>query len=40
MLYAAPDADIETLKQQLLELKQRYEVQQKHWRCWNNVYGK
>ncbi|MGK9527434.1 hypothetical protein O6482_25210, partial [Salmonella enterica subsp. enterica] len=29
MLYAAPDADIETLKQQLLELKQRYEVQQK-----------
>ncbi|WP_025857281.1 transporter [Pseudomonas sp. CHM02] len=29
MLYAAPDADIETLKQELLELKQRYEVQQK-----------
>jgi hypothetical protein len=28
-LYAAPDADIETLKQELLELKQRYEVQQK-----------
>lgn len=29
MLYAAPDADIEALKQELLELKQRYEVQQK-----------
>ncbi|WP_455827293.1 hypothetical protein [Pseudomonas graminis] len=29
MLYAAPDADIESLKQELLELKQRYEVQQK-----------
>jgi len=29
MLYAAPDADIETLKQELLELKQRYDVQQK-----------
>ncbi|MCR4538223.1 hypothetical protein NUV89_07440 [Pseudomonas sp. 18.1.10] len=29
MLYAAPDADIETLKQELLQLKQRYEVQQK-----------
>ena len=29
MLHAAPDADIETLKQELLELKQRYEVQQK-----------
>ncbi|PMX15446.1 MULTISPECIES: hypothetical protein [unclassified Pseudomonas] len=29
ILYAAPDADIETLKQELLELKQRYEVQQK-----------
>lgn len=28
-LYAAPDTDIETLKQELLELKQRYEVQQK-----------
>ncbi|AIB36379.1 MULTISPECIES: transporter [Pseudomonas] len=29
VLYAAPDADIETLKQELLELKQRYDVQQK-----------
>ncbi len=29
MLYAAPDADIETLKRELLELKQRYEMQQK-----------
>lgn len=29
MLQAAPDADIEALKQELLELKQRYEVQQK-----------
>ncbi|MCK1783020.1 hypothetical protein L9Z73_01165 [Pseudomonas sp. TNT11] len=29
MLYAAPDTDIDTLKQELLELKQRYEVQQK-----------
>ncbi len=29
LLYAAPDADIESLKQELLELKQRYEVQQK-----------
>ncbi|AZF05852.1 autotransporter outer membrane beta-barrel domain-containing protein [Pseudomonas sp. R5-89-07] len=29
VLYAAPDADIDTLKQELLELKQRYEVQQK-----------
>ena len=29
MLQAAPDADIETLKQELLELKQRYDVQQK-----------
>lgn len=29
LLYAAPDADIETLKQELLALKQRYEVQQK-----------
>lgn len=29
LLYAAPDADIATLKQELLELKQRYEVQQK-----------
>ncbi|WP_248751244.1 hypothetical protein [Pseudomonas sp. MWU15-20650] len=29
MLYAAPDADIDTLKKELLELKQRYEVQQK-----------
>jgi hypothetical protein len=29
MLQAAPDADVETLKQELLELKQRYEVQQK-----------
>jgi len=28
-LYAAPDTDIDTLKQELLELKQRYEVQQK-----------
>ncbi|MCO7571892.1 MULTISPECIES: hypothetical protein [Pseudomonas chlororaphis group] len=28
-LQAAPDADVETLKQELLELKQRYEVQQK-----------
>lgn len=29
VLYAAPDADIETLKRELLELKQRYDVQQK-----------
>jgi hypothetical protein len=29
VLYAAPDTDIDTLKQELLELKQRYEVQQK-----------
>ncbi len=29
MLQAAPDADVETLKQELLDLKQRYEVQQK-----------
>lgn len=29
MLQAAPDADVEILKQELLELKQRYEVQQK-----------
>lgn len=29
MLYAAPDADIETLKQELQALKERYEVQQK-----------
>ncbi|KRP48083.1 hypothetical protein SAMN04490190_1374 [Pseudomonas libanensis] len=29
LLYAAPDADIETLKRELLELKQRYDVQQK-----------
>ncbi|AZE48947.1 TolA-like membrane protein [Pseudomonas chlororaphis] len=29
LLQAAPDADIEALKQELLELKQRYEVQQK-----------
>jgi hypothetical protein len=29
LLYAAPDADIETLKQELLELKQRYDQQQK-----------
>ena len=29
VLQAAPDADIEALKQELLELKQRYEVQQK-----------
>jgi len=29
MLQAAPDADVEALKQELLELKQRYEVQQK-----------
>ncbi|KWU47853.1 hypothetical protein [Pseudomonas palleroniana] len=29
MLYAASDTDVETLKQELLELKQRYEVQQK-----------
>lgn len=29
MLQAAPDADVELLKQELLELKQRYEVQQK-----------
>lgn len=29
MLYAAPDTDIELLKKELLELKQRYEVQQK-----------
>ncbi len=29
VLYAAPDADIESLKRELLELKQRYEVQQK-----------
>ncbi|NBF02046.1 hypothetical protein GV819_07045 [Pseudomonas sp. Fl5BN2] len=28
-LQAAPDADVATLKQELLELKQRYEVQQK-----------
>lgn len=28
-LYAAPDTDIEALKKELLELKQRYEVQQK-----------
>ncbi|MGY2288650.1 hypothetical protein ACW9H6_02590 [Pseudomonas sp. SDO528_S397] len=28
-LYAAPDTDIEALKRELLELKQRYEVQQK-----------
>lgn len=40
MLYAAPDADIEGLKQELLELKQRYEVQQKHWPYWNNAYDK
>jgi hypothetical protein len=29
VLYAAPDTDIDTLKQELLELKQRYEMQQK-----------
>ncbi|AZF42157.1 TolA-like membrane protein [Pseudomonas sp. R1-43-08] len=29
VLHAAPDADIETLKRELLELKQRYDVQQK-----------
>ncbi|MGC5698696.1 hypothetical protein J4P02_00675 [Pseudomonas sp. NFXW11] len=29
VLQAAPDADVETLKRELLELKQRYEVQQK-----------
>ena len=29
VLHAAPDADIEALKQELLELKQRYEVQQR-----------
>lgn len=29
MLQAAPNADVEALKQELLELKQRYEVQQK-----------
>lgn len=29
LLQAAPDADVEALKQELLELKQRYEVQQK-----------
>jgi hypothetical protein len=29
MVQAAPDADVELLKQELLELKQRYEVQQK-----------
>ena len=29
LLYAAPDADIEALKRELLELKQRYDVQQK-----------
>jgi hypothetical protein len=29
LLQAAPDPDIESLKQELLELKQRYEVQQK-----------
>ncbi|WP_159811365.1 hypothetical protein ACP3TY_10730 [Pseudomonas rustica] len=29
MLQAAPDADVEALKQELMELKQRYEVQQK-----------
>ncbi|UOK36487.1 hypothetical protein MJP36_18460 [Pseudomonas palleroniana] len=29
MLYAASDTDVETLKQELLELKKRYEVQQK-----------
>ncbi|RUP84042.1 hypothetical protein D8M40_12445, partial [Corynebacterium propinquum] len=29
MLYAASDTDVETLNQELLELKQRYEVQQK-----------
>ncbi|AZD08381.1 TolA-like membrane protein [Pseudomonas chlororaphis] len=28
-LHAAPDAELESLKQELLELKQRYEVQQK-----------
>ncbi|MGE8311817.1 MAG: hypothetical protein ACN6QR_19990, partial [Pseudomonas protegens] len=29
LVQAAPDADVETLKRELLELKQRYEVQQK-----------
>ncbi|AZC30966.1 TolA-like membrane protein [Pseudomonas chlororaphis subsp. piscium] len=29
LLQAAPDADVESLKRELLELKQRYEVQQK-----------
>lgn len=29
LLYAAPDADIESLKKELLELKQRYDVQQR-----------
>jgi len=29
LLHAAPNTDVETLKQELLELKQRYEVQQK-----------
>jgi hypothetical protein len=29
VLYAAPDTDIDTLKKELLELRQRYEVQQK-----------
>lgn len=29
LLQAAPDADVEALKRELLELKQRYEVQQK-----------
>ncbi|MBC3348940.1 hypothetical protein HU811_20040, partial [Pseudomonas sp. SWRI196] len=29
LLQAAPDADIQALKQELLELRQRYEVQQR-----------
>src|SRR3546814_13907998 len=29
LLQAAPDADIEALKQELMELRQRYEVQQR-----------
>ncbi len=36
MLQAAPDPELEALKQELLELKQRYEVQQKPWRFSNN----
>lgn len=29
LLYAAPDVDVEQLKQELLELRQRYDLQQK-----------